>query len=310
MDTIYLNDFKESFPNYIDIQDLIFDDINVIIYSNDRFIGDCYLNSILKHKFENINTITQLTYNNVPFEHNRQFSIFDILNISQQFNDLITYIDTLKNNKVLFDTKNIIIITNLDQLTKHQQHVLSVVIERQHTASFVCTTTSLSKLNERIKSRMLCKKVVITKKEQKRILETYAKDQGIDDNSLIKTILKECDSIYSSVLSLHTGICVNIIKTELMNIIGTIKKLKNIQTYISKVREVMYKLMIYNLSQEKILRTILSIVESKFMKNPKIMMYAIEKLSELDVNLIHSAKPIYHYELFFLQLYRFVNNKN
>lgn len=310
MDTIYLNDFKKSFHKYIKIIDLVFDDINVILYSNDRFIVESYLNSMLSNKFGNINTITQYTYNEIPFQHNKNFSIFDILNISQQFNDFVTYIDTLKNNKVLFDTKNVIVITNLEQLTKYQQHVLSVVVERQQNTRFICVTSSLSKINERMKSRMMCKKIVITKKEQKKILETYAKEQGLDDSSLIKTILKETDDMYSSVLYLYTGIHINIIKTELLSVIGTIKKLKNVQTFISKIRDTMYKLLIYNLSQEKILRTILSVIEGKFSKIPVTMMFCIKKLNELDNSLLNSAKPIYHYELFFLEMYRFVNNKN
>jgi len=265
---------------------------------------------MLIKKFGNINTIAQHTYNEIQFQHNKNFSMFDMLIIAQQFNDFITYIDTLKNNKVLFDSKNLIIITNLEQLTRHQQHVLSVVVERQRNTSFICVTSSLSKINERMKSRMMCKKIVITKKEQKKIIETYAKEQGLNDTSLIKTIIKETDDMYSSVFYLHTGIYINIIKTELMTIIGTIKKLKNVQTFISKTRDVMYKLLIYNLSQQKILHTILSVIEGKFSKSPSTMMFCVKKLNELDNNLLNSAKPIYHYELFFLEMYRFVNNKN
>lgn len=309
MDTIYLNEFKEMFHKYYTVKEIIFDDINTILYSNDRFLTQCYLQSALRDKFSCISTIEQNTFNGVPFHYNKSFSIFNIPQIITNFNDFITYIDTLKHNKAIFNKRSLIIISDVDTLSKSQQHVLSVVIERQMFTSFIFTTSSNSKVNERLRSRLLFKKLVITSKQLGKIIQSYAKDQGILDSNLIKQIQKEHTDLYSSILHLHTGIYVDIIKTELMTIVSTIKKIKNIQTFISKIRDVIYKLLVYNVANQIIIRNILDVIANKFAKNDIIMIQCIAELVELDKSLLTAAKPIYHYEHFFLKLYYITNSK-
>lgn len=306
MNTIYLNDFKSSFSKYYGYKNIIFDDLHVLIYSNDSFLLDCVLQSNLLTKFKTSSTILKTTHNNLAFEYNQYFSIFDIQSIQPNFNDFVAYIHSIATNKVLFDMKVHIIFKNIHMLTKNQQNILAVLIESLKAYTVICTTISLDKVIDKVKSRMFCKKEII--RNILPIIKDYAKDQGITDTSLIKNIEKNKLDLYASILHLHTGLYLNIIETELNLIFNSIKKTKNINIYISKVRESIYKLLVYNVTHKNIINNILKLVEKKYKKSETIITRIIHELSVLDHDILFCAKPIYHYELFFLKLYKIVNH--
>ena len=305
MDTIYLNDFKSSFSKYYKHQNILFDDLHVLIYSNDSFLLDCVLQSNLWNKFKTNNTILKTSYNNLIFEYNQYFSIFDMHCIQPNFNDFVTYIHSIAANKVLFDMKVHIIFKNIHLLSKNQQSILAVLIESLKAYTVICTTISVDKIIDKIKSRMFCKKEIITNILP--IIKNYTKDQGITDTSLIKNIEKNKLDLYASILHLHTGLYLNIIETELNIIFNCIKKTKNVNVFISKVRESIYKLLIYNVSHRIIMNNILKLLEKKYKKSVNTLIHMIHELSILDHDLLFSAKPIYHFELFFLKLYKKIN---
>lgn len=306
MDTIYLNDFKSSFSKYYKHDNILFDDIHVLLYSNDSFLLDCVLKSNITSKFKTNKTITKTTYNNLSFEYNQYFSIFDIQCIQPNFNDFVIFIRSIAANKVLFNMKVHIIFKNIHMLSKNQQTILAVLIDSLKSYIVICTTTRLDKIIDKVKSRMLCKKEVIPNILP--IIKKYAKDQGITDLNLIKNIDKHKLDLYASILHLHTGIYLNIIEIELNLIFNSIKKTKNVNIYISKVRESIYKLLIYNVTYNNITNNIIKIVEKKYKKSEDIIIHIIHELSVLDHDLLFSAKPIYHFELFFLKIYKLVNH--
>ncbi len=307
MDAIYLNDFKSSFSKYYKHKNLFFDDLYVLIYSNDGFLLDCILQSNLMNKFKTNQTILKTTYNNLSFEYNQHFSIFDMQCIQPNFNDFVTYIHSISANKVLFDMKIYIIFKNIHLLSKNQQNILAALIESLKAYTVMCTTISLDRIIDKVKSRLFCKKEVITNILP--IIKSYAKDQGITDTSLIKNIEKHKLDLYASILHLHTGLYLNVIEFELSHIFNSIKKTKNINIYITKIRESIYKLLIYNISHKRITSNILKIIEKKYKKTENTILFRIiHELSVLDHDLIFSAKPIYHFELFFLKLYKLVNH--
>ncbi|QOI90236.1 hypothetical protein QKU58_gp095 [Pyramimonas orientalis virus] len=305
MDTIFLNDFKKDFHKYYIIENIIFDDIHLLLYSNDNFLLDCYLSSNLMKRFDSVQTITKKTFNDVNFEYNAQFCIFDLVTVIQQFSDFIEYIDSVSKNKVLFERKLFIIIKNIHLLNKQQQSILSSVIDSQKTNTIICTTTILSKITERTKSRMFCKSLTV--QNLSNIIKLYSKDQGFDDKDVLKEVLKQNKDLYSSVLHLHTGMYKNVVDIEMNTLINSIKKTKNVNIYISKVRETFYKIIVYNLPHKHILNSLLCCLEKKYSKSNDILTFCIHELCYLDHNVLFSAKPIYHYEYFFLKLFKMVN---
>ena len=65
MDVIYLSDFKQSFKNYFSVLSVIQENFNLIVYSNDIFLLECYLNTALSNVFDDINTTENYTFNNI-----------------------------------------------------------------------------------------------------------------------------------------------------------------------------------------------------------------------------------------------------
>jgi hypothetical protein len=305
METIFLNDFKESFHKYYKTDNIIFNDLHLLMYSCDSFLIDCYLQSNIKESFISTQTISKTTYNDITFEYNQQFCIFDIVTLVSQFSNFIEYLDSVSQNKVLFDRKLYMYIKNIHLLNKNQQSILASIIDSQKQNTVICTTTILSKIIERLQSRMFIKRLVLHNLDN--VVKLYAKDQGIDDQVLLKDVIKQKKNLYSSILHLHTGMYVNVVEIEFVNLINSIKKTKNVSLFVSKIRDVFYKLIVYNLPHKHILNALLLCLEKKYTKSPSILSYCISELCLLDHNVLMSAKPIYHYEHFFLKIYKAVN---
>lgn len=306
MELIYLNDFKENFSEYISVKNIIFDDLHSLLYSHDMFLLDCYLDTNLKNKFGNISTSQKSTFNGIEFQYNNNFIVFNMNLLSSQFNDFVKYLVSVSNNKVLFDKKLLFIIKNIHVLSRTQQNIISTLIQSLKSYIVICTTINHSKSTERLKSVLFCYKIFIT--DIKKIIKLYAKDQGIIDIQLIKDVTKENKNLYSSILHLHTGIYEDVITNEIYILVSSIKKTRDIASYISKIREVFYKLIIYNIHRKQLLHSILYAIQRKFKnKNVDLTSFVLEQLCILDNNIIFSAKPIYHYELFFIKLYKYIN---
>lgn len=306
MDLIYLNDFKSNFHNYFDIQNICFTDIHALIFSNDAFFLDCYLQSNLKILYTNIITTNKQTFNNIDFEYNINFTIFDMILLQPKFNDFVEYMNIIGYNKILFDKKIHVIIKNIHILNKSQQNVLATLIDSQKANSVICTSINHSRTIEKLRSRLFCMKLIVN--NMPTILKKYAEDQGIYDDLLIKDIVKQQKDLYSSLLHLHNGFYKNMIECELSSIVNSIKKTKNIQIYISKIRECFYKLFIYNIPKTILLHNIFDVLYKKYKKNITYMHFIVRELSVIDNNLIFAAKPIYHYERFFLKIFKLIHN--
>jgi hypothetical protein len=306
MDLIYLNDFTASFHKYFDVQNIIYTNVHTLIYSYDQFLMNCYLHSNLKLVYDNISTSKKQTFNHIDFYYNIHFTMFDMALLQSKFTDFVEYMNTISSNKILFDKKIHIIIQNIHYLTKAQQNVLATLIDSQKTNSVICTSINHSKTIEKLKSRLFCKKIIIP--DITELITKYAIDQGIHDTALIKSIVKQEKHLYSSLLHLHNGFHKNVIEYELSVIVNSIKKTKNIQIFISKIRECLYKLFIYNSPKQLLLHNIWNVLQKKYKKNELYIHIIVRELSVLDHNLLFAAKPIYHYEIFFLHLYKLVNS--
>lgn len=305
MDTIYLNDFKENFEKYYEVENILYDDLNVVLYSNDLFLIECFIYINIKLKFNSVKTVNKTTFNGIEFGYNLQFVVFESSTIVSLFADFLSYLRTISNNKIMLDGKLYIFIKNIHILSKTQQQILASLMDSQKSTVIICTTNNFSKVIERIKSRNFCKRLPLNNLPY--ILKKYQNDYFVGDEETFKEIIKLDKNLYSSLLHLHTGMHLNIIENEFNQIIILIKRSKNIATYITKIREIMYKFIIYNVPHREISKSIYYSIYKKYRKTPSILHELINNVSELDHNICLSSKPLYHYELFFLKLYKIVN---
>lgn len=310
MDTIYLSDFKDSFENYVHVLPVFQNGLNVVLLNNDNFVIDCYLHTALKKTFSNnINTSENETFNGVPFRYNFNYSMFDVSEIASMFDNFIHYLDHISQNQLVFNNKLTIIVLNVHLLNKSQQHVFARVFDSlKKNYTVVVTSTSLSKLVQQIASRFTCVRIQTTDLES--IVVKYASEHCITyDPQLLKNSLSTYNSLYPLLLALHSGLSTNIVFGEVSKIVETCKKSRIIPTMLAKIRTNLYKLFIYNITHSQLCQFIYMSIFQKYNKKLSIenMQTIIHHLSTLEYNLLKCSKPIYHYELFFLNLFKVFN---
>lgn len=310
MDTIYLSDFKLSFNKYFFIDPIIQDNLNLLIYINDLFLLECYINSALSAVFDNINTSEKITFNNVPFLYNVNFVIFDFSVIVSQFDDTIQHFEQISKNQVIFRKKHIIILKNVHFLNKNQQLILSRIFDKlKHTHTIILTTINISKIISQLQSRISCFR--IPKKNINNVIINYANDNNIEN---VSDILQQCNmfntDLYSTLIALHTGSYKNHVYDEFYKLVEICKKSKVIPTYLSKVRATYYKIIIYNVNHPYICNIILLCIIKKYNKKSNFIKInnIVNEISLLEYNVSKSSKPLYHYELFFLKLFKIINS--
>ena len=310
MDVIYLSDFKNSFDKYFSILPIIQENLNLLIYNHDSFLIECYLNSALSSVFDNITTTEKFTFNNVPFLYNISFVIFDLTVIVSQFDDLVQYFDHISNNQVIFSKKLILFIKNLHVLNRNQQCVFARLFDSlQKIYTIIVTSNNISKIIIQIHSRLSILKIPINNLDENII--KYANDNHIENAS---NILQQCNildnDLYTKLMALHIGSYKNYIYNEIYKLIESCKKSKIVSTYLSKVRAAYYKIIVYNISHPYLCNIISNCVFKKYYKksNADKIHSITHQISVLEHNIIKSSKPLYHYELFFLKLFKIINS--
>ena len=312
MDVIYLNEFKKNFNVHTTVQNIIFDDLNVMLYCNDIFYMDCYLEQNLRSRLnidadDQIKRSIQQTHNGVPFLYNSNFSEFDFTNCVSMFDDTMTYLDHISSNKGIVNHKVILVLKNVHLLSKSQQFVLSRLIEKlQRSFMIILTTQKLSKIVTQLQSRLMC--LNINKYDLKTLLHSYI-EENILDSTVTNDIIKADNvGLRAAILALHTGTYRNFVEEEMTALVSQVKKMKVIGNYIDRVREVIYKLLIFNIAHSDICKSILTSVIKKYKKQPDIVKSMVRVITKLDSDLLASSKPLYHFEHCFLWLYKLVHS--
>lgn len=312
MDVIYLNEFKKNIGLYTDVHNIIFDDLNVMLYCNDIFYIDCYLEHNLRVRLniqhdDPLKRSLQQTHNGVPFLYNSNFSEFDFTNCVLMFDDTMAYLDHISTNKGIVNHKVILVLKNIHLLSKSQQYVLSRLIEKLHRSFIiVLTTQKLSKIVAQLQSRLMC--LNLNNYDLKTLIKQYIEENVLDSNVLNDIIKAEHVGVRSALLALHTGTYRNFVEEEMNALLSQVKKMKVIGNYIDRVREVIYNIMIFNIAHSDICKAILTSVVKKYKKQPDIVKSMVRVLAKLDSDLLASSKPLYHFEYCFLWLYKLVHS--
>lgn len=308
MNASFLNEFKafveESNPYHNKC--VLFDDVPVLIHSNDGFYLNCFLEAQMKMLFDNnISTVQNVTYNDIEFEYNNKFVIFDMKLLASQFANLNAYLKFISKNQVIFNMKKYVIFKNVHCMNKqYQQCFVNNVTQLMRTHSVVCTSLKLDNTIQHMRSHFCFVKVYL---HLCHLLEKYAAYAGMSD---CKEVIQECvlydKDVFGSLLALHTQTTCLLVEQEIQKLINSIKKTKNITVYIAKVRAIIYKLLIYNLSHHKIATIIWNCVYVKFKKKRNIICTLAHETAKLDHHLLFSSKALYHYELFFIKMFKII----
>lgn len=308
LDSIHLNSFISNFKSYFDFNYEIPITSNLNIYSCDNFLNECYLNEILKYNFNNINTVSK-QISGIDIHCNNNFNIIDMFSLSS-FQSFLLYIrELVKNTHVIFNSKHVYILKNFNNVSLSNQQLFLNCLDHQKHTIFIVLSTNLSRIIEPIKSRFT--NIRLDTSQFRKSLLKYCEencDLNVNKKDIIKQIDQPTFKLSSFILNVHTPSYFNVLSKDLSEIINSIKKIKNIESYLIKVREIIFKFLAYNISSATISKYILNIIFEKYKKNNGMLHSVIHEISILEHNIILSSKPIFHYELFFLKLYKIINN--
>ena len=309
LDSIHLNNFITNFKSYFDYDYKIPISSNLNIYSCDSYLNECYLQELLKFHFTNVNTVPK-QISGIDIHCNNNFNIIDMYSLSS-FQAFILYIKELvKNTHVLLNSKHIYILKNFNNISISNQQLFLNCLDHQKHTIFITLTSNLSRIIEPIKSRFM--HIRLDTSQFKTNLWKYCEENcdlnNIKKKEVIKQIEQPTFKLSSFILNVHTPSYFDILSKELSSIINSIKKTKNIESYIIKVRETIFRLLAYNISSADISKHIFNTIFEKYKKNNDILHQLIHEISIMEHNIILSSKPIFHYEFFFIKLYKIINN--
>lgn len=297
----FLNEFDEFLESELkQFDNIFFDDIPVLIHSNDMFYLECVLRTQMRNHFKSVKTSTKKTFNGVEFESNEEFVVFDMKEVNSQFAEFNEYIKFLCQNKAIFNTKKMMIVKNIHCVSStHQLWFSHNISALMRSYGIIATALKTNTVNPQILSHFV---PIRRYPRMKSLLTRYAEyTKSVEDTEeIIQTCLKYDKDLLASLMAIHTKSCSIFVEHDIQKIVVSIKKTKNVGIFIGKVRAFVHKFMIYNVPHQHILRAIWHCINAKYKKKHSIRTLLLSELCTLDTNLLRASKPLYHYERFFL----------
>ena len=303
----FLNEFEEFLESELkQFDNIFFNDIPVLIHSNDMFYLECVLRTQMRNHFKSLKTSTKKTFNGVEFESNEEFLVFDMKKVLSQFSEFNEYIKFLCQNKAIFDTKKMMIVKNIHCVSKtHQLWFSHNITALMRSYGVIATALKTNTVNPQILSHFV---PIRRYPHTQSLLTKYAEytNSVEDTEEIIQTCIKYDKDLLASLMAIHTKSCSIFVEHDIQKIVVSVKKTRNVAIFIGKVRAFVHKFMIYNVPHQHILRAIWHCINTKYKKKHCIRSSLLSELCTLDANLLRASKPLYHYERFFLVLFETV----
>ena len=285
----YWNILKKNFKNII-INDvelfkkykfLINYEFNSLLYSVYGFPLDIFIDEIIKKKY-NLTSIKKIEYTwekTVVYNENPYFFEIDLMNPSmpKDFSFLTNFILHILKNKNITDQKHLIIIKHINIL-KNNYSKLKILFESfSNNAFFICTTFSISSIENTIISRFACFRFpLFTNLEIQKIFTNYL---NIKLHKLL--INNNCRNLIFSILIATIEEKENhLITYEFCNfnyppLYLFIKNFNKKKYNLENIRAFSYNCFQYNIKLKDILSDIIKIIQNKnkndIIKNASIL---------------------------------------
>ena len=283
--------------------DVFFNDVPVLIHSNDMFYLECVLKTQMRTHFKSMKTMRKHTFNDVAFDANEEFLVFDMKDVATQFAEFNEYVKFLCQNKAIFEVKKTMILKNMHCVSRtHQLWFAHNIRALMRYYGIVATSMTTNTLCPQIMSNFLGVKRY---PEMHTLLSSYAQYAKLADDTdeIIQNCVKYDKDLFASLLAIQTKSCSLFIEHDIQKIAVSIKKTKHVSIFLSKVRAFVYRFMVYNVPHQRVIRAIWHCVNTKYKKKPLVRSKLLNELCTLDTNILHASKPLYHYERFFLVMF-------
>jgi replication factor C subunit 3/5 len=212
----------------------------------------------------------------------------------------------IKDNNTVNKTFKVIQINKIDMLSENAQNSLKRTIEKySRSCRFVSYCTSLNKIIEPLRSRCLCLNVKNMSVEQN---ENYLnqfivkENLSIPENIIRDIIIKSDGNIKESIWNLYFYT-----RHDHLNDFYTLNIFELYQNIIKncnieKIREIIYKLTIQDISENKICKDIFVQLLENYKNNKEVCLKIIQLIYEYELNICKARRPIKIIEHIFLGL--------
>jgi DNA polymerase III delta prime subunit len=287
----------------------------------------------LHQAFRRKNHLEKITVNNnkveIPLAITDYFIEYDVATQLAYDRQAITeVIVPIITNRCLAHSRHVIILHNIDCMSKLAQLSLRRIVEQYHkTTLFLFTSTSMSRVQESIQSRLFAIRcpMLIHGNYQKELLKLYFERHGYEEDPQIIDVLVEQSrgDIVTSIIMLSTlEITEDIDKivpvhqrdlTKLMDVLTETSKEDpgiRIWNLIDFIRAFSYKYLHFNVPLRDTASLILDYIKNKnkIQKKKKISTDSIRQIvsaiTEADIALLTCGnKPYFVYERMFLKIH-------
>jgi hypothetical protein len=280
-------------------------DVSLFIHSYDEFVLNLYLDMCIKYSFDSLKSIDKFIGESKI--ETTQYTITIDLKSIEKFSEIIQYVKEHSSKRSLFGKPTVYILKNVHALTIQQQTVLQNIIERTIENIFIITSYKINKIHKSLVNTFVQLKIPSLDMEQ--TIQKICSSMSLKHSKKkYKTIIENCESkIFPVLLALDTPDHKNIIHSEYMNLFSMIKKVKTIDSFLTKVRTTMYNLLVFNIPRGKLCTQLMKSIMNKYKNDTEIIITMSKHISNLEHNLIFCSKPIQHYEYCFLLLFELVH---
>lgn len=279
---------------------------NTLFYGNDPFLVRCAMASLLRSQGYTLDTEQKVIQDDLVIMHNTNYIVIDCsISPFPLINKYIKHV--VSNRHVLDNARHILIIENIQCVSKSNQCVLNQLFERYSAnATFVLNTRQLASVSVALQSRFALVRVGNTSKPTTTaVVNAYCDMSGIDHPP--KTMFQACGyDVELCMIALSypehwdtlvpNNMAHAVIKTTLKKIRAT----KYLGTALTSIRSSIYLLMKYNLSISTICRMIFEVISEKHAKAPDLLHAMARHISRIEHRTLRSSKPLYHLETLFL----------
>lgn len=304
--------FKRNFGNIINENSYYLNTLNNILSMNNNillhfvkgFPTDLYLDEIIKKRFNISDSIYRNKHiwnKNIPYYENQHFFEIDIANpdMPKDFSFLSNFILHIIKTKNILNQRYFIIIKNIDLLKEYFLEFRIILEKYSINALFLCTTTSISKIDAPIISRFIQYRIPLFTVDQiSKIFQKY--DLTYNKATFNKTLSRDiirliflADVATYEPLLIAESFC----NYNYPPLYDFLKNYNNKTNNLEDIRLLSYKCCQFNISIKELLMDVLVYIKTNSVKNKKkFRLNAIKIAAELDYALSKTNKgrePIY-----------------
>lgn len=320
--TRIVNDNVLSLSNYVhptfDLSS-VRDDMNYYIHSGDHYLTYLVLVELVERLSNGvqIHSLTSINSDNLQFFHKNNVVVIDVKSIQRKYRqDIEFFISRLVKRKSLCGRKHVVCVRNFDEMsTRFQANFKSLIENNAEYACFVFTSSKQQQetMNTIVPLCMYLRTPRLNAQQSRSFCEEILKFVDSRYSDMVESSIKvnHDEPMYIQILEMNVFVSnarpyINVFRNEISDLIDFLKRKRNADKVITRIRESLNKVTYYTISDEDICKYILTKISAlrNFDKRR-----CVEKLAEAQLKLCTASKKNFVYELLFVQIYLIMHSK-